>query len=51
MHPTIPPVLQEAIFSLMNKDFKTEYDKKVNNFLLDVYNECKNFFESNHEIK
>lgn len=47
----IPETLKNAIFSLILTDPKTPHDKVVNDFLLDLHNTSKKFYETSHEIK
>lgn len=41
----IPETLKNTLFSLIKADAQTENDKKLNNFLLDIYNQIKSFYE------
>lgn len=43
-YPATPPIIKSAIFSLINKDFKTQADRDLNDFLLDTLNECEKAF-------
>ena len=43
-YPATPEVIKSALFSLINKDFKTQADKNLNDFLLDVLNDCEKTF-------
>jgi hypothetical protein len=44
LYPNTPPAIKSALFSLINKDFKSEADKNLNNFLLDTLNDCEKAF-------
>jgi hypothetical protein len=44
LYPNTPENLKLALFSLVNKDFKNQADKDLNDFLLDVLNECEKTF-------
>lgn len=43
-YPVTPEVIKSALFSLINKDFKSQADKNLNDFLLDTLNECEKAF-------
>lgn len=43
-YPNTPKAIKSALFSLINKDFKNQADKNLNDFLLDTLNECEKAF-------
>lgn len=43
-YPATPETIKSALFSLINKDFKNQADKNLNDFLLDVLNDCEKAF-------
>jgi len=43
-YPHTPKVIKDALFSCVIRDFKTDNDKKLNDFLFDILNECERVF-------
>jgi hypothetical protein len=50
LYPNTPEQIRLALFSCINKNFKTKADKELNDFLLDILNECEKTF-SNYELE
>lgn len=50
LYPNTPEAIKNALFASIIRDFKTPADKGLNDFLLDVLNECEKVFGERNKI-